>query len=148
MAQLGFDKLLRSIHNAVLKAQELTEEQHIRQLDKYFDDRGKPIVQELEVPSLHPDKKPGETEVLQVPLLSLIPPSAIKIKEMKVSFRTRLGNSTGKDDKEDTLQIDINAVGRDAAESMNMATVEITFAGSEPPESFLRINDHLVKSII
>ena len=148
MAQLGFDKLLRSIHNAVLRAQELTEEQHIRQLDKYFNEHGKPIVQELEVPSLHPDKKPGETELLQVPLLALIPPSAIKIKEMRVSFRTRLGSPTGKDDKDDNLQIDIAAVGRDSTEALNMATVEITFAGSDPPESFLRINDHLVKSII
>ncbi len=37
MSQQRFDHLLQAIHNAALKAQEITEEQHIIMLAKYFD---------------------------------------------------------------------------------------------------------------
>ncbi len=146
MSQQRLDTLLRAIHNAVIRAQEITEEQHILQLDKYFDEGGKPIVQELELPSVHPDAAAGATEIVSVPLLALIPPTAIKIKELKVDFNTSL-NMFDDGVTEGVIAADM-ATRTIPGREDSKAHVEITFVGADPAESFLRINDHLIKSIL
>jgi len=156
MAQQRFDYLLQAIHNSVLKAQELTEEQHIHQLRKYFDEEGKPIMQKILVPSLDPDHEPEEMVPIQVPLMSLLPPSAIKIKEMKVDFEIGLGKMNtneidGLDNKETiqaSLAVDLGGSGGLFSKKQSKAKVSITFEGGDPSESFLRINDHLIKSVV
>ncbi|MCG8577673.1 MAG: DUF2589 domain-containing protein [Flavobacteriales bacterium] len=151
MAQQRFDQLLQAIHNAALKAQELTEEQHIHQLGKYFDEEGKPITQELQVPTLDPDDDPEDMVTLQVPLMSLLPPSAIKIKELKVSFKAALGKIKLNDEDGDgpkAPSIDLNTGGGLFSKSQSTATIDITFESGDPAESFLRINDYLVKSVV
>lgn len=146
MSQQRLDTLLRAIHNAVIRAQEITEEQHILQLDKYFDEEGKPIVQELELPSMNPDAAPGTSAIVKVPLLSLIPPTAIKIKELKVDFNTSLGLFQD-EAAEGVIAADM-AMRNTGNPDDGRAHVEITFVGTDPAESFLRINDHLIKSIL
>ncbi|TRX54847.1 DUF2589 domain-containing protein [Fulvivirga sp. M361] len=154
MSQQRFDHLLQAIHNAVLRAQELTEEQHIHQISKYFDDDGLPIIQEMQVPSLDPDDDPDNMVTLRVPLMSLLPPSAIKIKEMKVSFQVALGKikiSDGNKEKEGmqaSLDIDMGGSGGKFGKDQAKADIQITFEAGDPSESFLRINDHLIKSVV
>lgn len=154
MAQQRFDHLLQAIHDAVLKAQEFTEEQHIKQLDRYFDDNGKPIVKELQVPTLDPDDDPENMVTLAVPLMSLLPPSSIKIKELKVNFQVALGKlklSDGDADKEGfqpSLDIDTGGSGGVFGKGQSRADIQITFEAGDPAESFLRVNDYLVKSVV
>jgi hypothetical protein len=154
MAQQRFDHLLQAIHSAALKAQELTEEQHIHQLGKYFDDEGLPIIQEIQVPSLDPDDDPGNMVTLRVPLMSLLPPSAIKIKELKVDFEVGLGKikitdeDQTKEGMQASLDIDMGGSGGMFGKNQSRAKVEITFEAGDPSESFLRINDYLVKSVV
>lgn len=151
MAQQRFDHLLQAMHNAVLKAQEITEEQHIQQLARYFDDEGKPIVQELQVPTLDPDDDPDNMVTLKVPLMSLIPPSAIKIKALTLKFQVGLGkikldSGEGKDGP--NMDIDMGGSGGMFSKKQSTADIEITFEAGDPAESFLRINDYLVKSVV
>lgn len=153
MAQRGLDNLLRAIHEAVLHAQQSTEEQHIIQLEKYFDPDGRPIVKEILVPSLRMDAEEGEMDPINIPLISLIPPTAIKIKEMRVKFQVGLNSSEllgkdGDDKSGGALPIDMGGSGGLFGPRQALADVEITFEGTDPAESFLRVNDHLVKSII
>lgn len=153
MAQQRFDQLLQAIHNAVLRAQELTEEQHIHQLDKYFDEEGKPLIQEIQVPTLDPDDDPEALVTLQVPLMSLLPPSAIKIKELRVSFKAALGKIKISDEDGDgpqapSLDIDTGGGGGLFGKNQSTADIDITFESGDPSESFLRINDYLVKSVV
>lgn len=154
MAQQRFDHLLQAIHHAVLRAQEFTEEQHIHQLAKYFDEDGKPIVQELQVPTLDPDDDPDNMVTLKVPLMSLLPPSAIKIKELKVDFQVSLGKiklTDGDVDKEGmqpSLDIDTGGSGGMFGKSQTKANVQVIFEAGDPSESFLRINDYLIKSVV
>jgi len=147
MAQQNLDQLLQAIHDAVLEAQMISEKQHIHQLQKYFNEDGTPQMISIRVPNMHPNSAPGELETLQVPLITLVPPSAIKIKRMKVDFKVALGSmaqtETGK-----SLMIDIGGSGGLFGRKQSTANIEITFVGTDPPESFMRINDHLVKSII
>lgn len=151
MSQQRFDHLLQAMHNAVLKAQEVTEEQHIQQLAKYFDEEGKPIIQEIQVPTLDPDDDPENMVTLKVPLMSLIPPSSIKIKELKLNFQVGLGKiklGTGDDTENPSLNIDMGGSGGMFGKKQATADIEITFEAGDPAESFLRINDYLVKSVV
>lgn len=147
MAQQNLDDLLQAIHDAVIEAQIITEKQHINQLQKYFNEDGTPQMLTIRVPSMHQNAAEGDTETLNVPMITLIPPSAIKIKRMKVDFKVALGSIETKDNTK-TLRVDIGGSGGLFGKSQNTANVEITFIGADPPESFLRINDHLVKSIL
>lgn len=147
MAQQNLEDLLQAIHDAVLEAQIISEKQHINQLQKYFNEDGTAQMLTIKVPSMHPGSTAGETETLQVPLITLVPPSAIKIKRMKVDFKVGLGR-IAETDRVKALQIDMGGSGGLFGKRENTANIEITFVGSDPPESFLRINDHLVKTIL
>ncbi len=184
------DELLRSLHNAVLEAQKLTEQQHIRQLHKYFywpDHSAGPGAEgqhelhdgdivsfeggvartwTIKVPDMRPDAPPGSMTDIVVPLMSLIPPSAIKIKNMSVEFKAGLGGLADADHPQKTgtryvpgdperhkgeIQLDLGGIsGGFFGKSSNkqLAKIRIDFESGEPAESFLRINDHLVKSIV
>lgn len=147
MAQQNLDDLLQAIHDAVLEAQIISEKQHINQLQKYFNEDGTAQMLSIKVPSMRPESAAGETETLNVPLITLVPPSAIKIKRMKVDFKVVLG-AMQKKASGSSLQIDMGGSGGLFGKKQSTANIEIIFAGSDPPESFLRINDHLVKSIL
>ena len=147
MAQQNLDDLLQAIHDAVIEAQTITEKQHIRQLQKYFNEDGTAQMLTIRVPSMKHDAADNETETLHVPMITLVPPSAIRIKQMKVDFKVALGSLDTKNDCK-TLRVDIGGSGGLFGKTQNTANVEITFMGTDPPESFLRINDHLVKSIL
>lgn len=147
MAQQNLDDLLQAIHDAVIEAQIITEKQHINQLQKYFNEDGTAQMLSIRVPSMQANATEGETETLNVPLITLVPPSTIKIKRMKVDFKVALGSVETKNNTK-SLRVDIGGSGGLFGKTQNTADVEITFVGSDPPESFLRINDHLVKSII
>ncbi|MDN3686604.1 GH25 family lysozyme [Cyclobacterium jeungdonense] len=106
---IKLDNLLQAIHQAVLEAQTLIEQQHLEQLDRHFEwpddedrkneDMASHILRTggaaktwvVEVPNLHPEAEKGSTTTIQVPLMSLIPPTTIKIKNMVVEFKVALG---------------------------------------------------------
>ncbi len=152
----NFDDLLLAIHNAGVEAQKLTEEQHYRQLKRYFDEDGTPYCQRIKIPN--PDAGAEEEWVdVDIPLLALVPPSTIKIKEMSVDFKVKLRGFTDGKDKvyfaangekkthKGPLQVDLGHgfLQKDSS----IADVKIVFEGTEPPTAMLKLNDHLVKVI-
>lgn len=182
MSNIKLDTLLQAFHNAVLEAQRMTEQQHIEQLDRYFewpDDteetrnsfhldehvlkaRGKAKTWKVLVPSLKTEAQPGDMDEIEVPLLSLIPPSSIKIKSMVVEFKVGLNEisvthngeksnisrkQNGKDDAAIGVDLAVTSGGL-LGKKPSIAKVRIEFDAGEPPESFLRVNDHLIKSIV
>lgn len=182
MAKVKLDDLLQAIHQSVIEAQTLTERQHIDQLINYFDwpegepkidelvktnpqlllAGGKPKTINLEVPNTNPHPDAPETQTLKVPLISLIPPSAIKIKSMLVEFKVSLGDLNSAVNKRklsldknpegtnsNALSVDLGGVGGGFfTRKSSVAKIKIEFEATEPAESFLRINDHLIKSIV
>lgn len=190
-SNINLDSLLQAFHNAVLEAQLLTEQQHIEQLNRYFDwpddesqlktlanlednvikSGGKAKVWRVEIPSISTDGS-VKTETIEIPLLSLIPPTAIKIKNMVVEFEVGLSEASTASSKtvmtlkrplpvsklnakalaaaaqkEQVPQIGIDLKGT-TGKTSPMAKVRIEFEGTDPAESILRINDHLVKTIL
>ena len=150
----GFlDELLGGLHDAVVSAQRLVEKQHIDMVDLYFDDEtGQPLTMDMKIPSAHPDK---QFEKISVPLFTLAPLSSIKIKELEMKFKVKLGEqldtiseltksmkSEDEPVKAGGISIDMNNKNPDS-----MAEIKIIFEGGEAPEGVMRINDQLVKTI-
>ena len=150
----GFlDELLAGLNEAVISAQRIAEKQHIDMVDLYFDDdTGEPITMDLKIPSTHPEK---EYEFLKVPLITMTPISSIKIKELNMKFKVKLGkqvdtpsNLTQQMGTDSTQATGALSVDMDSIDTDNMAEVEVKFEGTSPPEGIARINDHLIKTII
>ena len=84
--QGGFlDHLTKALYDAVVQAQALAENQHIEALKKFFDKDGKPVSLEVRVP----DGK-GNTQLVNVPLVTLTPQGSIKIKELTMDLKVKL----------------------------------------------------------
>lgn len=172
------DNILKAIHNSVIEAQKISEQQHMRALGRYFylnkeamdkegidvEDLGMPKNIDIKLPFIEENKV--QYRSVDIPLIALNPPSSMKIKNMKVSFEAKImGVDANKEDKgffkylkkknsdevikKDTdesakgpIQLDLTPGDKSAG----MAKIEIEFMNSDVPETFARINDHIVKS--
>lgn len=171
----SIDELLQAIHNSVIEAQKIAEQQHIRQLFRYFEfpkkknesgeekpqwhEPGKPrtIIIKIPNPRHDPGAKTGQEEYIDfhVPQISLVPPSSIQIKELSVRFKVRLSGFLGAAkktrDPATGEEIEISGpvhveLGGFFSRKSQLADVSITFEATTPPESILRINDQFIKA--
>lgn len=144
------DHLTKGLYDAVVQAQSLAENQHIEALKKYFDDEGNPICMEMKVP----DGK-GKTQTISVPYVCLAPQSSIKIKELTMELKVKLG-SFGK--RKSRLGGGIFKHGNAGSISADLgasiipkrnqyATLKVTFEGTDPPEGLVRLNNNLLRNI-
>ena len=143
------DHLTKGLYDAVVQAQSLAENQHIEALNKYFDKDGKPVCMDIKVP-----KEDGEQEI-NVPLVTLSPQSSIKIKELTMELKVKMG-SFGK--RKSRLgggifcKEDAGAISADLGASIlpkrnQYANLKITFEGTDPPEGVVRLNNNMLKQI-
>lgn len=139
----GLSDLLKAFQRAILGAQTLMQDQHVKQLTEYIDSDGKAKTVTVQVPDISGKDK---WRTIEVPKLTLSPPSSLKIKRMKISFQAKingLSSHSKEDDLEHEVQIHMGGVFSRSTE----ADIEIEFEGTEPPEGFARINDELIKAI-
>ncbi len=92
MANTAIDDILKAIHNAAIEAQQLTEQQHIRQMHRYFDpETGRALTIPIQIPNTDINAEEGKEFIeVEVPMLTLMPPTSIKIKEMEVEFEVTM----------------------------------------------------------
>ena len=144
------DHLTKGIFDAVCQAQSLAENQHIESLKKFFDKDGNPIYMDINIPDSN-----GKQNTVKVPIATLAPQSSIKIKELTMELKVKLG-SFGK--RESRLgggifcKKDAGAITADLGASIlpkrnQYANLKITFEGSDPPEGLVRLNNNLIKQI-
>ena len=81
------DHLTKGLYDAVVQAQALAENQHIEALSKFFDKKGKPLCMDIKIPSSN-----GEEQTVNVPLVTLSPQSSIKIKELTMELKVKMGS--------------------------------------------------------
>jgi hypothetical protein len=164
----AFDNLLRALYNAVIEAQKLTEQQHLRQVRNYFyseedqDDTreslpGMPKSLTIKVPNIRPDAE-DEWLDMDVPEMALVPPTSSQIKEMTVGFNVRMEGFTYDKPEEKGFAIQgqkarhrgpivVDFGGISDQGDPNLAKVEIVFEGADAPESVHRLIDMLGKTI-
>ena len=144
------DHLTKGLYDAVVQAQALAENQHIEALGKFFDKKGKPLCMDIKIPGSN-----GEQQTINVPLVTLSPQSSIKIKELSMEMKVKMG-SFGKRKsrkgggifcKEDEGANNADLVASILPKRNQYATLKITFEGTDPPEGLVRLNNNLIKQI-
>ena len=144
------DHLTKGLYDAVVQAQALAENQHIEALSKFFDKDGKPLCMEIKIP----DNKGNEMNV-NVPLATLAPQSSIKIKELSMELKVKMGSFGKRKSRQGGgifCKKDAGAINADLGASIlpkrnQYATLKITFEGTDPPEGLVRLNNNLIKQI-
>jgi hypothetical protein len=157
MSDESVANILRALHDAVLEAQRLTESEHIRQLRRYThgaedgpDLAGKPRQLSFRVPG-PPDGKDTETTV-DIPMLALMPPTSMRIRDLTVSFQAQLTGFPGEPETVSARQVVPSdpaahsgplqaALG--AGGTGDFAQFKVTFESADPPEAFARLLDRL-----
>ena len=144
------DHLTKGLYDAVVQAQSLAENQHIEALNKFFDKDGNPLCLDIKIPD---DK--GQNQVVNVPLATLAPQSSIRIKELSMEMKVKMG-SFGKRKsrlgggifcKEDAGAINADLGASILPKRNQYATLKVTFEGTDPPEGLVRLNNNLIKQI-
>ena len=144
------DHLTKGLYDAVVHAQSLAENQHIEALNKFFDKDGNPLCLDVKIPD---DK--GQNQVVSVPLATLAPQSSIRIKELSMEMKVKMG-SFGKRKsrlgggifcKEDAGAINADLGASILPKRNQYATLKVTFEGTDPPEGLVRLNNNLIKQI-
>tara|TARA_R100000808_G_scaffold6235_1_gene18648 strand:+ start:9398 stop:9868 length:471 start_codon:yes stop_codon:yes gene_type:complete len=144
------DHLTKGLYDAVVQAQALAENQHIEALKKFFDKDGKPLCMDIKIPN-----NEGKELDVNVPLATLAPQSSIKIKELTMELKVKIG-SFGKRKsrlgggifcKEDAGAINADLGASILPKRNHYANLKITFEGTDPPEGLVRLNNNLIKQI-
>ena len=144
------DHLTKGLYDAVVQAQALAENQHIEALSKFFDKDGNPLCMDNKLP----DNK-GVEQNVRVPLATLAPQSSIKIKELSMEMKVKMGSFGKRKSRKGGgifCKKDAGAINADLGASIlpkrnQYATLKITFEGTDPPEGLVRLNNNLIKQI-
>lgn len=165
MADINLDRLLYSIQDAVNNSNESVRQQYFKDLNEYFDDKGKPVMIDMDMPYV--SDQGTEFQKFQIPKLSLIPLTTMKVKEVDIDFKVALSELPLQSQEEDTiqesdtkhgspqektvysqkqkkpdLQVNFNPTSKNTDD---LAHIHIRMEGSEPPEGVIKINDHFMK---
>lgn len=164
---IAFQQLVEALVTALLEAQDRIEVHQLSLLRSYFDDQDRPRNAFIKVPSLSYGADQDVT--LRVPLLALIHPNLLKIKDAELTFdvdltdfsapvaqgappktaASRLGTEAGKfpprDEAPPMLTVAIPSGG--AKERLSSAKIVLRVEGQEPSEGLARVIHELVKRI-
>lgn len=154
----SFDNLIGSIQDAFLSVNELSEKQHLRLLEEYFDDDNKPTTINVQYPYFGDDGQ-IEYKSLDIPKLCLVPLSSLQVKEIDVEFKVKLAGKIRLDKQrrpEDANGL-MNFSDGESDDKLgyvpeyrkskdgNYADITLKFRADEPPEGLMRIRDELIK---
>ena len=138
-----FDDLISAIQEAVVRAHETSEDQHVRMMDRFFDNEtGEPEMLTINLPYMDPAQGEIQYREVKVPKVCLVPFNSIKIKDIEVTAEVEFQNI-----KSDNGQSKISARlrGGGFGRKANKAKIKIRVEGGDPPEALLKLNDTLVK---
>lgn len=147
-----FSDLIRGLQHSVNTAMEMVETRNIELLGRYFSPKGEPISKRLNI---------NEQTVVDVPLISIVNPSTINVKEVEMDFSVQIvsselrrkqaqkGFQTGEgdahfDNRLKRSNLEISFEGKKENSSMQ---VHIKFESKPIPEGLSRIIDEYDKTI-
>ncbi|MBC7950371.1 MAG: DUF2589 domain-containing protein [Rhodospirillaceae bacterium] len=167
MANLSLHHLIQSIAGAVAEAQDKIQRFQISTVRQYFDENNRPVSVDVRLPSLSQGATEEDERMVRVPLLSLVSPRLLGIKDVEISFEVALNGqeeplrqgdqpdpSASAGDGEPTawpmeshtpLSVDLGARRNGDAGSMARLTLRVE---SQPPsEGMARLIQHLDKMV-
>lgn len=157
MAATDLNTLLEALQSAVTTAQHICENQHLDDVgDFWFDKDGRPKTRRV----LLKADGGGKDIEYDVPLFALIPHGSIRIKEMRVKFKTQLSSvieaKEGAEGREGRSRLGASfggglgwwpfGGGKRAAD--DVAEVEVVFSSTDPPEAIMKLNGEIVRRML
>lgn len=166
MANLSLHHLIQSIAGAVAEAQDKIQRFQISTVRQYFDENNRPVSVDVRLPSLSQGATEEDERMVRVPLLSLIGPRLLGIKDVEITFEVALNGqeeplkgdqqpdqpSSGEDqpsawpmESHQPLSVDLGARRNGDAGSMARLTLRVE---SQPPsDGMARLIQHLDKMV-
>lgn len=144
--------LIRGLQHSVNTAMEMIETRNVELLGRYFSEKGEPITKRLNI---------NEQTAIDVPLISIVNPSSINIKEVDMDFsvqivsselrrkQPQLGFQAGDDsaDFNNRLKRSNLEISFDGKKDSSRMQVHIKFESKPIPEGLSRIIDEYDKTI-
>jgi|GEM_PF-2738438 len=132
--EFDFVPVMEAITDTIMQAHQRTEEHQIQQMRKYFAEDGTALSQPVNV------KKDDAIQTFDVPLLSLVPPTAVQMKEVSVHLKVPVIKLIEEGTEE-------RANGTEKIDKDYMADLHITYEGIGAPAAFEKISELLTESI-
>lgn len=145
--------LIRGLQHSVNAAMEMVETRNVELLGRYFSPEGEPLTKRLNVD--------GQTSI-DVPLISIVNPSTINIKEVEMDFSVQINSSdlrckqpqhgfqagneqTNFDNRLKRTSLEISFDGQ---KDLSRMQVRIKFEAKPIPEGLSRVIDEYDKTIM
>lgn len=158
----NLENMVRAIAGSIMDAQHLVEKAQVANISSFFDRERRPIALDLELPAIHSTAAAGEFYLYRLPLISLVPHSALIIGEAEIELDVELGGLSeaepGVTDP-DTLQPEgINLPGAKpsltvnpetgglAKKSGNAAHIKLKLVSADKSEGLARLINDVVKA--
>ncbi|MCW2240025.1 DUF2589 domain-containing protein [Azospirillum canadense] len=156
MSGLTLHDLIQSIAGAVADAQDKVQRFQIATVRQYFDENNRPVSVDVRLPSLDIDAEPEDERLVHVPLLSLVGPQLLNIKDVEIQFDVALNGLADKapsdgdgegpvEGAHKSLSVDMGAPRDRGAGSMARVTLKVE--SQEPSDGMARLIQHLDKQI-
>lgn len=140
--------LIEALAGAVIEAQESIEQRQLSNLRRYFDADWRPKSLAVRVPSMRPEAKPGDDDIYRAPLLPMMPPNPLRIKDVEISFDTDLGQVqeiTGGNGRGKEKSVSVDTSGARAGKGGRVHVV-LRVEGTENTEGAARLLNHLAQT--
>lgn len=145
--------LIRGLQHSVNAALEMVETRNVELLGRYFSEDGKPLTKRLDI---------DDQTAVEVPIISIVNPSTINLKEVDMDFSVQIKSSDLRCKKPQggfqagDLQADFNnglkrsslEIGFDGPDKSSRMQVHIKFESKPIPEGLSRIIDEYNKTIM
>lgn len=87
---LKLSDILKAVQYSVEEAKKISDEQHHRQLKRYFNEDGTPLTTRVKLPVYTSGLEISWRDV-DIPLISLVPPTSIQMSEIEMEMKFKRG---------------------------------------------------------
>ena len=170
-ATTALDHVLKGIQDAVVKAQQLANQQHFQMLESFVrkqdpnDDESPWLVRTLKLLIDQPQKGRDEDgkvrqALFDVPIVSLVPVQTLSLKELQIRMQLRITHVNppsrlkegAHPDRNQEVEFKVDMATTPASKAGvrdgRMIDVKMKFVGKEAPEGILRLIERINESIV
>jgi len=157
----SLEDIVRAIAGSIMHAQHLVEKAQIANFSSFFNDDKEPTSIEIKLPAMHSTAQSDDMMHYRLPLLSLVPHSALVIGEAEIDLDLELGSfeeverataneamlaesgNAAPAEKKATLMV--SPGNADKNTSRSIAHIKLKLQASEKTEGLARLLDDVVK---
>lgn len=158
----SLEDIVRAIAESIMRAQQLVEKEQVANFSSFFTEDKQPASIDIKLPATHSKAQPDDMLNYRLPLLSLVPHSALTISEAEVDLDLELGsfeeferdsdndnflNPAGKavpSSKKPSLMVTPSSDSKSSSRSV--AHIKLKLQSVEKTEGLARLLDDVVKS--